>query len=56
MKEENVFDMYFATLVGMSEHPGYNRENAKRPTIYECAEKAKKMLEVRKCLYSQQQF
>ena len=42
-----VFDLYFATLVGMSDHPGYSRDNVTQPTIEECAKRAQAMLEVR---------
>lgn len=42
-----VFDMYFATLVGISAHPGYSRDNVVQPTIEQCAETAAKMIEIR---------
>ena len=42
-----IFDMYFASLVSITLHPGYNRENAVQPTLEDCAEMAAKMLEVR---------
>ena len=42
-----VFDMYFASLVSITLHPGYNRENATQPTLEDCADMASKMLEVR---------
>lgn len=38
------FDMYFATIVGMNEHPGKNRENGHKLTIEGCAGKALAML------------
>ena len=43
----SVFDMYFASLVSITLHPGYNRENATQPTLEDCAEMASEMIEVR---------
>jgi hypothetical protein len=43
-----VFDMYFATVVGMAIHPGYSRDNVKQLTLEECAEVASKMVAIRK--------
>ncbi len=42
-----VWDIYFANLVAMQEHPGYNRENATKRTLEECAEIADEMLKYR---------
>lgn len=38
------WDLYFATLVGMAEHPGYLREGTHKPTLEECAIKADEMM------------
>ena len=43
-----VFDMYFASLVGITLHPGYNRDNAEPLTLEDCADKAAEMMEIRK--------
>jgi hypothetical protein len=45
--ELDVFDMYFASLVSMAKHPGYNRDNVTQPTMEECAEQAQEMIEIR---------
>jgi hypothetical protein len=45
--ELDVFDMYFASLVSMAMHPGYNRDNVTQPTMEECAEQAQEMIEIR---------
>ena len=46
-KDQAVWDMFFAEVAGWSIHPGFNRENAKQPTISECADMADEMLRVR---------
>ncbi len=38
------FDMYFATVVGMNDHPGKNRENGQKLTLEGCAAKAVAMI------------
>ena len=53
-----VFDLYFATIVGMNLHPGTTREGAKKLSLEECAALATEMLYVRRqftCPSSQQQ-
>jgi hypothetical protein len=45
--ELGVFDIYFATLVGMAMHPGYSRDNVTQPTLEDCAEKAQAMIAIR---------
>ena len=47
-----VWDAYFAGIVALACHPGYERENTTRPTIEECALIADEMLEERnkRCL------
>lgn len=45
--------MFFATLVGMQEHPGYTREGMRPKTVRECAEMADMMLEELLCRLSQ---
>lgn len=44
------FDLYFATLVGMHEHPGYNREGMNKPTLMDDGEMAARMITVRRQL------
>lgn len=45
------FDIYFASIVSMTLHPGYNRENATPLTLEQAAQLALEMIEVReKCL------
>lgn len=46
--ELGVFDMYFASLVSMADHPGYSRDNVEQPTLEDCAEKAQQMIEIRR--------
>ena len=43
-----IFDLYFASLVGITLHPGYNRDNATPLTLEDCAKMADEMLEIRK--------
>lgn len=40
--------MYFASLVGITLHPGYNREGTEEVTLKDCADMAAEMLEIRK--------
>lgn len=51
-----VFDLYFASVVAMTIHPGFNKPDTHKPTLNELAELAAQMIEVReKWLSSQQQ-
>ncbi len=50
------FDIYYAGLVAMTLHPGFNRPDTITPTIRECANIALAMIEEReKCLGQQQE-
>lgn len=42
-----VWDLYFASVVTMSLHPGYEREGANRLTLRECADLADRMVRLR---------
>ena len=42
--EMTVWDLYFAGLVAMTLHPGFNREGTVKPTIEDCAETADQMI------------
>jgi len=41
------WDMYFASIVSMSIHPGTNRENAIKRSVEQCARLADEMMEQR---------
>ena len=41
------WEIYFASLVAMTLHPGYTREETQKPTLSECAELADRMSEHR---------
>ncbi len=47
-EEKNVWDTYFAEIAGWTIHPGFNRENAKQPTLDECATMADEMILIRR--------
>jgi len=49
------FDMYFATLVGMHEHPGQKKDPVQKKTIRQCAALAIEMLLVRRTLIPTEQ-
>lgn len=34
---QTAWDMYFASVVSMNQHPGNNRDNAEKLTIEQCA-------------------
>jgi hypothetical protein len=42
-----VYDIYFATLVGMAIHPGYSRDNVEQPSLQDCSDKAIEMMKIR---------
>ena len=42
-----VYDIYFATLVGMAIHPGYSKDNVTQPSLQDCSDKAIEMMEIR---------
>ncbi len=43
----DTWDIYFATIVGMSLHPGYNREDTEAYTLEDLAIIADDMMELR---------
>lgn len=43
-----IFDLYFATIVGMSLHPGYLKMENGPMTLAECADLAESMIRVRR--------
>ena len=47
-KDQTVWDDFFCTLVGWTQHPGYYRENATKPTLDQCADTADEMMKVRR--------
>jgi len=52
-KEQEIWDMYFGEIAGWTIHPGFNRENAKQPTLDECADMADEMIEIRRKRHDQ---
>ncbi len=47
-----IWDIYYASLVAMTLHPGYNRPDTRKPTLEHCAKIADQMVEIaekRKC-------
>ncbi len=44
------FDMYFATIVGMNNHPGMTREPVQKKSLDDCAGLALAMLQLRRTL------
>lgn len=47
-EEQELWDQFFCEITGWTIHPGFNRENAKQPTIEECADMADKMIITRR--------
>lgn len=43
----DVWDIYFATLVSFTLHPGYLKDEDRRPSLAECARMADQMYELR---------
>ncbi len=48
--EYYTFDMYFATLVSMTEHPGAGTKGHVKLSLEECRDKAIDMLKLRRAL------
>lgn len=46
-EEQRVWDDFFCTIVGWTQHPGYYRENATKPNLEECADIADEMMSIR---------
>ncbi len=49
-----IFDLYFASLVAMTLHPGFTKKETQTPTINDCAAIALTMLEIRNKILCQQ--
>jgi len=47
-EEQKIWDAFFGEIAGWTIHPGFNRENAKQPTLEECADMADKMIIIRR--------
>lgn len=47
MNQNDAWDLYFTGLVGWTYHPGYLKDENKRPTLDELADIADEMLKVR---------
>jgi hypothetical protein len=47
LTRRQAFDMYFASIKSMADHPGTTRDAAKPKTLGECAEEAFRMLLLR---------
>jgi len=51
--EYNTFDIYFATIVGMNNHPGQKRDPVQRISINDCAKQALEMIGVRRAILNE---
>tara|TARA_R110000868_G_scaffold375546_1_gene640092 strand:+ start:153 stop:356 length:204 start_codon:yes stop_codon:yes gene_type:complete len=51
--EVPVFDIYFATVVGMNNHPGNTRDPVQRKPLVECAKQALEMVGIRRSILAQ---
>jgi len=47
MDDKMAWDIYFAGLVAMTIHPGFNKPNTPKPTLEDLAEMADQMLKYR---------
>ncbi len=53
--EEHVtFDIYFASVVSMNDHPGQRKDPARVKTLDDCAVQALKMLAIRRKVLSEE--
>ncbi len=48
MDDKTAWDIYFAGLVAMTIHPGFQRPDTVKPTLEQCAEMADQMLKYRR--------
>ena len=47
-QEQNVFDIYFASISSMQFHPGSGKKDHKQLSLQECADKALEMIAIRR--------
>ncbi len=48
MNENEAWDIYFSGAVGWTLHPGHNKDQAKKPTLLDCADIADDMIKIRR--------
>ena len=53
-EELPVFDVYFATIAGMNNHPGNTKDPVQRKSLPECAKQALEMIGIRRSILSQE--
>lgn len=53
-EEATVFDIYFATIVGMNNHPGNTKEPVQRKPLNECAAQALQMIGIRRSVLAEE--
>ena len=53
-EEHVVFDIYFASVVSMNDHPGQRKEPSRVKTLDDCAIQAMRMLAIRRKVLSEE--